>query len=129
MKNRLITSLLLYFMFFSGIVLIISGYYFLHVNETEVYRDVLEKSKVYLIKTYDGKTFNTRDLKFYKIDGVIYIRFDGKTVPVSQISLINGIDINTEAVRRMSKNAIAGIILTASGGLIFILSVVLKDYI
>ncbi len=109
--------------------MIIAGYYFLQIDEVEIYKNSLKKVEFHSIKTYDGKSFTAENIKFYKKDGEVYLIVGDKIIPILQISLIDNTDINAKAIKEMSKNAITGIILTACGGLLLILSVALKDYV
>ncbi|MDQ7055503.1 MAG: hypothetical protein Q9M89_03030 [Persephonella sp.] len=79
---------------------VIAGYYFLHMEETELYTDILKDFEKYEIQTYTGRKIFTGNLSFTKIDGTVFLKFDSKKIPVYQIKSVNGIDINAAVINK-----------------------------
>ncbi len=127
--KRIFSSILIYFLLFGGTASIICGYYVLSIKEIDLYSEIIGKSKFYVIETFTGENFFTESLAIKEMDKEIYILFDGKKLPVSEVKSVNSKDINGEFVKKVSRNGTMGIILAAVGGLSVIISLILKDYI
>ena len=127
--KRIFSSILIYFLLFGGTASIICGYYVLSIKEIDLYSEIIGKSKFYVIETFTGENFFTESLAVKEMDKEIYILFDGKKLPVSEVKSVNSKDINGEFVKKVSRNGTMGIILAAVGGLSVIISLILKDYI
>ncbi len=127
--KRVISSVFIYTMFIGGVISIIYAYHILSVKEIDIYRESIGKSKFYSIETFTGKKFFVEKIDLKKMDDKIYIILDGKKIPVSIVKSVNFKDINSEAVKKASRNGTMGIILAAVGGLSIIISIILKDYI
>ncbi len=127
--KRIFSSILIYSLLFGGTASIICGYYVLSIKEIDLYSEIIGKSKFYVIETFTGENFFTESLAVKEMDKEIYILFDGKKLPVSEVKSVNSKDINGEFVKKVSRNGTMGIILAAVGGLSVIISLILKDYI
>jgi len=105
------------------------GYYILSIKEIDMYRESIGKSDSYRIETFTGKVFFVNSVDLKKIDQNIYMIINGEKIPVSDIKSVNSSDINSEVIKKASRNGTMGIILAAVGGLSIIISLILKDYI
>lgn len=127
--KRIFSSILIYSLLFGGTASIICGYYVLSIKEIDLYSEIIGESKFYVVETFTGENFFTESLAVKEMDKEIYILFDGKKLPVSEVKSVNSKDINGEFVKKVSRNGTMGIILAAVGGLSVIISLILKDYI
>ncbi|SNZ06246.1 hypothetical protein SAMN06265182_0612 [Persephonella hydrogeniphila] len=127
--RRALTSLFLYTMFLGGIISIFYGYSLLLKKEIDIYREVLKKSDFYRIETVDNKYYLTKRINFLQEKGEIYLQIQDKKIPVYTVKSVNSVDINSEVIKKVSRNGTKGIILAAVGGISVIISLILKDFI
>lgn len=127
--KRAISSVLIYALLFGGVISMAYGYYILSIKEIDMYRESIGKSDSYRIETFTGKVFFVNSVDLKKIDQNIYMIINGEKIPVSDIKSVNSSDINSEVIKKASRNGTMGIILAAVGGLSIIISLILKDYI
>jgi len=127
--KKAVSSLFFYFMVLSGIIFILYGYHLLLKKEIDIYRESIKKSDFYRIETIYNRHYLTEKIDLIEKNGKIYIHINGRKIPVYRIKSINSVNINAEVVKKVSRNGTMGIILAAVGGILIILSLILKDFI
>ena len=127
--KRIFISIFLYTLFLGGFISVITGYYFLNVDELSLYKKLIPENKTVSIVLYDGKHLSGQIKAIERKDGRIVLSVDGQKIPVEKIRFIDKTDINSIVINQLSRNGTIGIILAGFGGFFMILSVLLKDYI
>ncbi|WP_029520265.1 hypothetical protein [Persephonella sp. IF05-L8] len=127
--KRIFISIFLYTLFLGGFISVITGYYFLNIDELSLYKKFIPENKTVSIVLYDGKHLSGQIKAIERKNDKIVLSVDGQKIPVEKIRFIDKTDINSIVINQLSHNGTIGIILAGFGGFFMILSVLLKDYI
>ncbi|WP_297454471.1 hypothetical protein [Persephonella sp.] len=127
--KRIFISIFLYTLFLGGFISVVTGYYFLNIDQIYLYKKLIPKDKTVSIVLYDGKHFSGKIKAVKKEDGKVVLIVDGQEIPVEKIRFIDKTDINSIVINQLSRNGTIGIILAGFGGFFMILSILLKDYL